>query len=60
MDAPTSSGMMGRVSGTAKSSQRKVLSTGTALWTTGSQPYSNLDRSTRFSGLEGSTRMRAQ
>lgn len=60
MDAPTSSGMMGSVSGTARSSQRKVLSTGTALCTTGSQPYSSWDRSARFSGLDGNTRMRAQ
>jgi len=60
MDAPTINGNMKDESGTDRSNHKKLLSTGTAVWTIGSQLYSSLDRSARFSGLEGNTLINAQ
>ena len=53
IEPPTNIGIIGVLSGSAKSNHRKLLSKGTASLTIGSQKYSFCDSPTRDSGLVG-------
>ena len=53
IDAPTSIGSITVGSGLAKSSQKNVLSIGIDCLTIGNQPYKYFDKTTKFSGSDG-------
>jgi len=53
MEAPTNTGITGVLSGLARSSHRKELSSGMVLCTSGSQEYRCRDKPTRLSGVDG-------
>ena len=59
IEAPTRMGSMGVGSGRARSSEKKMLFSGTTPWTQGSQGYRCLESPTRLSGVEGRVWRRA-